>query len=84
MTILSPSEQATLNALADACNWSLHAHVPLQAITRKFAKHLRGDVNKDLRRLRAKGYCFEHPTGRNTTWQLTNNGLTIAKAALSI
>jgi hypothetical protein len=79
MTILSPMEQATLKALADACCWSLSAHVPREAVTGKFAKHLRGDVKKCLKKLRAKRLCFEHPTGRNTTWQLTIIGLDEAK-----
>lgn len=84
MTTLPPIEHATLKALADACNWSLGAHVPLEAVTRKFPKHLRGDVRKTLRKLRAKGYCVEHPTGRNTTWQLTFMGLTTAKTDFAI
>jgi hypothetical protein len=83
MTTLSPIEQATLQALADACNWSMSAHVPAQAVTRKFPKHLRGDVKRSLKKLRAKGCCFEHPTGRNTTYQLTPNGLSMAKQSFS-
>lgn len=79
MTILSPIEQATLKALADACNFSLSAHVPVEAVTRKFKKHLRGDVKKILKKLRAKGYCVAHPAGRTITWQLTPNGLRVAR-----
>lgn len=75
MTTLSPMEQATLKALAEACNWSLSAHVPSEAVTRKFKTHLRGDAKKTLKKLRSAGYCWEHPTGRNTTWQLTAKGL---------
>jgi len=79
MTILSPVEQATLKALAAACNYSLSAHVPREAITCKFPTHLRGDVKKCLKKLKSKGFCREHPTGRNTTWELTINGLTEAQ-----
>lgn len=79
MTTLSPMEQATLKALAEACCWSLHAHVPREAVTGKFAGHLRGDVKKCLKKLRAKKLCIEHPTGRNVTWQLTVTGLNEAK-----
>lgn len=79
MPELSEIERATLQALADACNYSLSAHVPVEAVTRKFPTHLRGDAKKALKKLRSKGYCFEHPTGRNRTWQLTPNGLNLAK-----
>lgn len=79
MTILSQIEQATLKALADGCNYSLNAHVPKEAVTSKFPKHLRGDVKKTLKKLRSKGYCTKHPTGRKTTWQLTPNGLRVAR-----
>lgn len=75
MTTLSLEEQAALKALADACNYSLGAHVPLEAITGRVPKHLRGDIKKGLRKLRAKQLCQEHPTGRNVTWQLTRAGL---------
>lgn len=83
MTTLSPVEQATLQALADACNCSLGAHVPAEAVARRFQKHLRGDIKKTLKKLRAKGYCLEHPTGSNTTYQLTPNGLSIARKNFS-
>jgi len=80
---LSPVETATLQALADACNYSLSAHVPKEAITRRAHPNLRGDVKKSLKKLRSKGYCFEHPTGGNMTWQLTQRGLTMARNILT-
>lgn len=76
---LSEIERAMLQALADACNYSLSAHVPVEAVTRKFPKHLRGDAKKALKKLRRKGYCVEHPTGRTRTWQLTSKGLGTAR-----
>jgi hypothetical protein len=84
MTTLSPIEQATLKALADACNWSLHAHVPIEAVTKRIQNNLRGDAKKALRKLRAKGYCVVHPTGGNVTYQLTVIGLSAARENLSI
>lgn len=78
MTILTALEQATLIALSEACNCSLSAHVPKEAVTSKFAKHLRGDVKKCLKKLKRRGYCYAHPTGRNTTYQLTREGLNAA------
>ena len=79
---LSTIEKAALQALADACNYSLSAHVPIEAVTRRFPSHLRGDAKKALDKLRRKGFCFEHPTGRNRTWQLTQAGLTMAKSIM--
>lgn len=84
MTTLSPIEQATLKALSEACNFSLSAHVPIQAVMSKFPKHLRGDVKKTLKKLRAKGYCCEQPTGRNITWRLTLNGLRVAEIDFTV
>lgn len=75
MTILSPIEQAVLRALADACDCSLGAHVPKEAVARRIAPNLRGEVKKQLKKLRAKGCCVEHPTRGSTTWQLTMFGL---------
>lgn len=75
MVILSQSEQAALKALADACFYSLGAHVPEEAVTRRVPKYLRGDIKRALKKLRAKRLCQQHPTGRNTTWQLTALGL---------
>ena len=80
MVILSAMEQATLKALADACDYSLHAHVPTEAVTCRMAKHLRGDMKKALKTLSRLGYCIKHPTGGNTTWSLTLDGLTLAKS----
>jgi len=79
MTILTAMEHATLKALAEACNYSLSAHVPREAVTSKFPKHLRGDVKKCLKKLKSKGFCSAHPTGRNTTYELTINGLNAAQ-----
>ena len=83
MSALPDIEQATLQALADACNYSLSAHVPVEAVTRRFRTHLRGDAKKALKKLRSKGYCFEHPTGRKRTWQLTPKGLAVARINLT-
>lgn len=65
MTILSPIERAVLRALSDACDCSIGAHVPREAVARKLQPNLRGEVKKQLKKLRAKGYCNEHPTGGN-------------------
>jgi hypothetical protein len=80
MTILKPDEEAVLMALADACDYSLGAHVPREFVRKKC--FIRCDVDKLLRKLRAKRYCQEHPTGGSTTWQLTLFGLQEAKMLL--
>lgn len=79
ITPLSPLEQAVFAALVYVCNCSLSAHVPAEYIAKRLQPNLRGEVKKTLRKLRAKGYCIEHPTSRNTTWQLTQNGLILAR-----
>jgi len=73
-------EQAALKALAHACNYSLHAHVPTEAVTTCVPKHLRGDLKKALKELHRKGYCMKHPTGGTTTWNLTEFGLEASKS----
>jgi hypothetical protein len=80
MVILTAMEQAALKALADACDYSLHAHVPTEAVTCKVKKHLRGDMKEALKKLVRLGFCIKHPTGRSTTWSLTPEGLAAAKA----
>jgi len=80
MVTLPPMEQAILKALADACGWSLGAHVPVEAVAKRLHQNLRGEVKKTLRKLRAKGYCMEHPARRQTTWQLTSYGLEAARS----
>lgn len=80
MTILTPNEEAVLMALADACYYSLGAHVPREFVRKKCS--IKGDVDKLLRKLRAKRYCQVHPTGGTITWQMTFMGLQEAKKLL--
>ncbi len=80
MDTLNEVHKAALLTLADACNWSLHAHVPIETVTRKVASHLRGDMKKAIRHLSKKGYCLPHPTGGTITWELTRMGLQTALA----
>ena len=84
MSELEDIEKAALQALAHACNYSLTADVPIQAVTCSFDGHLRGDAKKALKRLRRKGYCAKHPAGGTKTWQLTRDGLHIAKKNIGI
>lgn len=77
---LTSFQMAVLLALAEACNYSEHAHPPIQAIERRFKPHLRGDVKRNLKRLCSKGYASKHPTGGETTYNITSEGLRIAKS----
>ena len=79
---LTVEEMAGLQALGAACNYSLSAHVPIQAVRANFRYNIRGGVKKILKKLRAKGLCSKHPTGGDTTWQLTRNGLNILRECL--
>jgi hypothetical protein len=78
---LSDTEIATLVALAEACNFSLHAHPPEGLIMKKLPSIIRnsGDGRRALRRLHAMGLCHKHPTRGDTTYNLTREGLTIAQ-----
>ena len=76
---LTTIQRTALNALADACEFSINAHPPEGAILRKVQSHLRGDVRKALSQLRRMGLAQRHPTGRNTTWNITQAGLSLAQ-----
>lgn len=63
--------------LARVVGYSLHAHVPRQALKSR----CRDDnvrIGKCLRLLAKKGLVVAHPTHGETTWQLTRPGLTLA------
>ena len=66
---------AILIAVYDATNGSLSAHVPLEAVLRRFPGHLRGDVRRCIRELVKRGLVTLHPTRGSTTYQLTQWGL---------
>ena len=55
---------AILVAVFDTTNGSLSAHVPLEAILRRFPAHLRGDVRRCIKELIKRGLLTLHPTKR--------------------
>jgi predicted nuclease with RNAse H fold len=69
---------AILVAVFDATNGSLSAHVPLEAVLRRFPGHLRGDVRRCIKELIKRGLLKLHPTRGSTTYQLTQRGLECA------
>jgi hypothetical protein len=79
---LSEIEKTVLIALADACDYSLSAHVPIQYIRNKIPPNPWRDAKKALNKLRRKGYCSVQPTGRNRTWRLSRLGLHEARQLL--
>lgn len=74
-----PFAKAVLIAVAEACNYSTNKHVPEGAILRKFKSHLRGDTKKILKKLVKTPYIVKHPTGRNDTFNITQNGINKAQ-----
>jgi hypothetical protein len=83
MTTLKPELAATLMALAECCDYSLDAHVPVEFVRKKMPPYLEGEVNKLLRKLRAQQYAQQHPTRGPVTWQLTRLGLNEARSISS-
>lgn len=78
-----PLDTAALVALASACGFSLHAHVPVNAVQARFPKHLRGEIPKALDRLRRAEKCQKHPTRGGITWELTRDGLQDAQSIVA-
>ena len=79
---LDPFEVAVAVALATACHYSLHRHIPVNAVQSKFPKNLRGDVAKSLEVLRRRGLCQKHPTRGGVTWEISRDGLQFAESTL--
>lgn len=79
---LTEIQKSALLSLANACKWSLSAHVPIEAITRGVQSNLRGEIKKALKQLQHMNYCYQHPTGKSTTWNITIDGLKVAKMIL--
>jgi len=76
---LTEIQIATLRALAEACNFSPNAHPPEESIVRRFPTNLRGDASTALDQLRRLGLCRRHPTRGNTTWNINQEGLRLAR-----
>ena len=77
---LRQTDIAVLRAVADACHYSLGAHIAEQAILKRCNKNfVSKDIGKSLRKLHSKGLIIKHPTGRNITYNLSPEGLSLAK-----
>jgi len=73
--------KAVLYALYVACEGSLSARVPEEAVTSRFPKHEKGDVKKALKILVRRGLAARVPKGRKLTYSLTREGLEEARRA---
>ena len=76
---LTAIQRTALNALADACDFSINAHPPEEFVLKRVKSHLRGDVRKALCQLRRMGLAQKHPTRGSTTWNITGDGLRSAQ-----
>lgn len=71
---LRASEKATLAALYKACDGSLSAHPPIEAIQSKFKKHERHVPKKAIKILCRFALAQKHPTRGGITYSLTRDG----------
>ena len=74
---LSEDEKSVLLACCDANDFSLGSHVPKEAIMRKLQKLNPKYRRKAFKKLLTKGLISKHPTKRQTTYELSRNGLQI-------
>ncbi|KKN58653.1 hypothetical protein LCGC14_0550200 [marine sediment metagenome] len=76
---LTPYEKSVLLIWGKELDFCMTAHYPIQRIKKKIKFTLPKLKNKDLTRinktLMASGFILKHPTGRNTTYNLSREGL---------
>lgn len=76
---LTQPQLATLKALAESCGYSLNSHVPLPAILHRVPTQVQRDAKKSVKWLLSKGLCKKHPTGGETTYNITPDALLLAR-----
>ena len=76
---LTEFQIATLKALHHATNGSPNAHVPMQAIQRRFRKDARGFVPKTVRKLVSQQYAWRKKGGKQTSYGITKRGINTLK-----
>ena len=86
---LKTIEKILLVAIARATNFSIHAHVAEPVIRRYYPKEVKegGKLMKKIRsraygRLESKGLIRSHPTRGRMTWNLTPQGVIMARKLL--
>ena len=89
MVNLTNAEKALLLAFVQANNFSPNAHYPEGYIIRFLPRELRNNSplmkeirTKTFKSLKSKGLIIKHPTGRETTWGITREGILLARQLL--
>ena len=75
---LTPAEISILVIAYNVLNHSLHDHRPKQMILKKIVNMNPQLKKKAFNSLISNGFLRKHPTGRNTTYELTKKGLKAA------
>lgn len=75
---LKPEEIATIFAVYEACNRSIHAHQPIQRIQVKMRRDLKKGIKKWVEKVARKPeqYIQKH---KDKTYSITKNGITILR-----
>jgi len=68
-------EKEVLLTFCDANNYSLHSHVPIEAVTRRLRNLSSKLTKKAIKTLLTNGFIMKHPTRHKITYQLTKKGL---------
>jgi len=72
---LTEIERRVLVQFCQANNYSLSSHIPIEAVN----LNIRGVHPKHIRRavkeLISSGFILKHPTGRQTTYKISRDGL---------
>ncbi len=77
---LTQIELRILVRFCEANNYSLSSHVPIEAVNLKLkgenSKYIRHKyIRRAIEELRASGFIVKHPTGRQTTYNISKKGL---------
>ena len=76
---LNPMEKAVFLIWGKQLDFTTTAHFPIQKINKKIKRVLPKLKDKDIRRINrtliTSGFILEHPTRRNTTYNLSHEGL---------
>ncbi len=68
---------AVVCAVYDKCNYSIHCHIPLEAIASRFRTDLRGFVKKAVKRAVTLGLLYRK--GGTKSYGLTKEGFQVVK-----
>lgn len=72
---LNSFEKTVLLASCDANNFSLHSHVPIEAIKRRVQNMPSKLFNNAFKTLKSSGFVVEHKTRGGKTYGISKKGL---------